>query len=91
MTHEPQTQADGYASDDLTERVHRVIADALEIDVEEVMPGCHLANDYGMTVFAWIQLRALLEKRFDLTIPRAEARKWTSPAEIVSYLRTRVQ
>lgn len=90
MTHLASSQADGHASSSIAEQVTVAIADALNLELAEVLDGCSLVNDFGATRDDVQTLRFGLETRFGITIPRHALQGWSQVADVVRYISGRV-
>lgn len=90
MMPEPSTQADGDPGPSRAQQIDAVIADALNVHPDEIMPGCRLIDDYGMVGTERRDLRYALADLFAIEIPRHAAEQWASVADIHGYLTQRL-
>lgn len=89
MNHQPLAQADGHA-DTLTDRVHTLIADALDVMRLEVMPGCVLRDDLGADDTDIDRLRRMIDRTFGCYVTKEDAAQWREVADVVGYVARRV-
>ena len=70
------------------DRVKKVIADQLGLDVEEITMESSFVEDLGADSLDIVELIMALEEDFDIEIPDEDAEKIASVGDIVEYIRT---
>lgn len=72
----------------ILDRVKKVIADQLGLDVEEITMESSFVEDLGADSLDIVELIMALEEDFDIEIPDEDAEKIASVGDIVEYIRT---
>ena len=72
----------------ILDRVKKVIADQLGLDVEEITMDSSFVDDLGADSLDIVELIMALEEDFEIEIPDEDAEKITSVGNIVEYIRT---
>lgn len=68
------------------ERVLHLIADRLEVDLEEVTPDASFLEDLGADSLDVVELVMEFEEEFELEIPNEEAEKIIKVKDAVAYI-----
>ena len=71
----------------ILDRVKKVIADQLGLDVKEITMESSFVDDLGADSLDIVELIMALEEDFDIEIPDEDAEKITSVGNIVEYIR----
>lgn len=70
------------------EKVRDLIADELDVDVEEVTREAKLADDLGADSLDAVELIMAIEDEFDIEVSDEEAQKFKTVGQIVEYIET---
>ncbi len=62
-------------SDSVVEKVKKIIADKLSVDMEEVVPEASFVDDLGADSLDLVELIMTMEEEFDIDIPDEDAEK----------------
>jgi len=68
------------------ERVRELIADELDVDVEEVTLEANLTDDLGADSLDAVELIMAIEDEFDIEVSDEQAQKFKTVKEIVAYI-----
>ena len=68
------------------EKVKKIVADQLSVEVEQVVPAASFSNDLGADSLDTVELVMALEEEFDIEIPDEAAEKITTVQEAVDYI-----
>ena len=71
----------------ILDRVKKVIADQLGLDIKEITMESSFVDDLGADSLDIVELIMALEEDFDIEIPDEDAEKITSVGKIVEYIR----
>ena len=71
----------------ILDRVKKVIADQLGLDVKEITMESSFVDDLGADSLDIVELIMALEEDFDIEIPDEDAEKITSVGNIVEYIK----
>jgi acyl carrier protein len=72
--------------DQIFEKVKKIVADQLSVEVEKVVPAASFSNDLGADSLDTVELVMALEEEFDIEIPDEAAEKITTVQEAVDYI-----
>ncbi|MFG3818420.1 acyl carrier protein [Limnothrix redekei LRLZ20PSL1] len=72
--------------DQIFEKVKKIVADQLSVEVEQVVPAASFSNDLGADSLDTVELVMALEEEFDIEIPDEAAEKITTVQEAVDYI-----
>jgi acyl carrier protein len=61
--------------ENIKNEVTRLVAEIIEVPVEELAPGADFANDLGVDSMKAIEISAAIEKKFKIIIPESEIPK----------------
>ncbi len=69
------------------ERVYKVVADQLGVEIAEVTPEASFTDDLGADSLDQVELVMALEEEFDITIPDEDAEKMNVVKEAINYIK----
>ena len=75
----------------MSERVRRVVAEQLGMELEKVTPEKTFAEDLGADSLDRVQLTLTLEEEFGLDIPDKEAEKLLTVKDAIEYIEIRAR
>lgn len=70
----------------IEDKVRKVIAEKLGVDISEVVPEASLIDDLGADSLDIVELVMTMEETFDLDIPDEEAEKLVRVKDVIKYL-----
>ena len=73
-------------SDNIRERVRKIVADQLSLDVEKINDSASFIDDLGADSLDTVELVMALEDAFDASIPDEDAEKITTVQEAIDYI-----
>jgi acyl carrier protein len=73
-------------NNDIVERVKRLIAENLGVNVEEVRPDASFIDDLGADSLDIVELVMAIEKEFDIEIPDEEAEEISTVQDAIDYI-----
>ena len=71
---------------DIAAKVKAIIADKLQVDIEEVTDEADFSFDLGADSLDTVELIMEFEKEFDIAIPDDQAEKITTVGEAIAYI-----
>ena len=71
----------------LDDKVKRVIADKLSVNLEEVVMEASFVDDLGADSLDLVELIMTMEEEFDLEIPDEDAEKMVTVQDAINYLK----
>ncbi len=74
-------------TENLEERVKKIIIEQLAVDSAEVLPQAQFVQDLGADSLDTVELVMALEEEFDIEIPDEDAEKIKTVGEAVSYIK----
>ena len=74
-------------TENLEERVKKIIVEQLAVDAAEVTPQAQFVQDLGADSLDTVELVMALEEEFDVEIPDEDAEKIKTVGEAVSYIK----
>lgn len=74
------------SQDEILEKVKKIVADQLEVDLANVQPEANFANDLGADSLDTVELVMALEEEFEIEIPDEAAEGITTVQEAVNYI-----
>jgi acyl carrier protein len=75
----------------IAEHILISLAQRLNMDVADIKPQHSLRNDLRLNSADSIELVFVLEELFDLEVPDEDFREWSTVAEVIRYVESRVQ
>ncbi len=72
-------------SDAVVEKVKKIIADKLSVDIEEVVPEASFVDDLGADSLDLVELIMTMEEEFDIDIPDEDAEKMVTVKDAIEY------
>ena len=73
------------------EKLQQIIADVLNVDASEVMPGTTFTEDLGADSLDLYQIILGVEDAFDIEIPQEEAEKIVTVADAIDLIQRVVE
>ncbi|HMA85460.1 MAG TPA: acyl carrier protein [Desulfosalsimonadaceae bacterium] len=70
----------------IEDKVKKLIAEKLDVDVSEVVPEASLIDDLGADSLAIVELIMTMEEEFDIEVPDEDAEKLATVKDAVSYI-----
>jgi len=74
-------------TENLEERVKKIIVEQLAVDAGEVTPAAQFVQDLGADSLDTVELVMALEEEFDIEIPDEDAEKIKTVGEAVTYIK----
>ena len=71
----------------LEEKLKKVVADKLSVDVSEVVPEASFIDDLGADSLDLVEMMMSLEEEFDIDIDDEEAEKLTTVQKVIDYVK----
>ena len=68
------------------DKVKKIIADKLSVDLEEIVPEASFVDDLGADSLDLVELIMSMEEEFDIEISDAEAEKLTTVKDVFEYI-----
>lgn len=78
------------SKDEILEKVQKIVADQLSVDLAEVKPEASFANDLGADSLDTVELVMALEEEFDIEIPDEAAEGIATVQAAVDYINGKV-
>ncbi|MGC8712688.1 MAG: acyl carrier protein [Leptodesmis sp.] len=75
---------------EIFEKVQKIVAEQLQVDVSEVTPQASFANDLGADSLDTVELVMALEEEFDIEIPDEAAEEIATVQAAVDYISNKV-
>ncbi len=73
----------------IEDKVKKIIADKLSVELEEVVPEASFVDDLGADSLDLVELIMSMEEEFDIDIPDEEAEKLVTVKDALDYIDTR--
>ncbi len=70
-------------------KVKKLIAEKLEVDVSEVVPDAALIDDLGADSLAIVEMIMTMEEEFDIEVPDEDAEKLVTVKDAINYIKDR--
>jgi len=70
----------------IEEKVKKLIAEKLDVDISDVVPEASLIDDLGADSLAIVELIMTMEEEFDIEVPDEDAEKLATVKEAVAYI-----
>jgi len=74
-------------TENLEERVKKIIVEQLAVDAAEVTPQAQFVQDLGADSLDTVELVMALEEEFDIEIPDEDAEKIKTVGDAVTYIK----
>jgi len=71
------------------ERVRKIIAEKLSVDLEEVVPEASFVDDLGADSLDLVELIMSMEEEFDTDISDEDAEKITTVQDAINYIQAK--
>ena len=71
------------------DKVIRMVAEKLDVDIDEVVPKASLVDDLGADSLDLVELVMTMEEEFDIEISDEEAEKLVTIQDAISYIEAR--
>ena len=70
----------------IEDKVKKLIAEKLDVDISDVVDGASLIDDLGADSLAIIELIMTMEEEFDIEVPDEDAEKLATVKDAVNYI-----
>ena len=67
------------------DKVKKIIAEKLSVDLDEVVPEASFVDDLGADSLDLVELIMSMEEEFDVEIPDEEAEKLVTVGDVIAY------
>ena len=71
----------------IEDKVKKIIAEKLSVDLDEVVPGASFVDDLGADSLDLVELIMSMEEEFDVEISDEDAEKMTTVGDAIEYTR----
>lgn len=71
----------------MEEKVKKIIAEKLSVDLNEVVDGAALVDDLGADSLDLVELIMTMEEQFDVEIPDEEAETMRTVGDAIEYIK----
>lgn len=71
------------------DKVKKIIAEKLSVDLDEIVPSASFADDLGADSLDLVELIMSMEEEFDIDIPDEDAEKILTVQDAIEYTRQR--
>ncbi|HBB32891.1 MAG TPA: acyl carrier protein [Cyanobacteria bacterium UBA8803] len=78
-------------NEEIFERVKKIVAEQLEVDLADVKPEASFANDLNADSLDTVELVMALEEEFDVEIPDEAAEQIATVQAAVDYISSKVE
>ena len=78
------------ASDDVAGKIKQIIADQLQVSLEEITPEASFIEDLGADSLDIVELVMALEEAYDIEISDEDAEKIQTVQDVISYIQETV-
>jgi acyl carrier protein len=75
----------GEGSMSIEDKVKKIIAEKLSVDLDEVVPEASFVDDLGADSLDLVELIMSMEEEFDVEIPDEEAEKLVTVGDAIDY------
>jgi acyl carrier protein len=70
----------------IEEKVKKIIAEKLDVDISDVVPDASLIDDLGADSLAIVELIMTIEEEFDIEVPDEDAERLATVKEAIAYI-----
>ena len=70
----------------IEEKVKKLIAEKLDVDISDVVPEASLIDDLGADSLAIVELIMTMEEEFDIEVPDEDAEKLATVKAAIAYI-----
>ena len=70
----------------IEDKVKKIIAEKLSVDIEEIVPEASFVDDLGADSLDLVELIMSMEEEFDIDIPDEEAEKLVTVKDVFDYI-----
>ncbi len=70
----------------IEDKVKKLIAEKLDVDVDEVVPEASLIDDLGADSLAIVELIMTMEEEFDIEVPDEDAENLVTVKSAIDYI-----
>jgi acyl carrier protein len=70
----------------IEEKIRKLIAEKLDVDLSDVVPEASLIDDLGADSLAIVELIMCMEEEFDIEVPDEDAEKLATVKEAIAYI-----
>lgn len=70
----------------MEDKVKKIIAEKLSVDLEEVVPGASFIDDLGADSLDLVELIMSMEEEFDMEISDEEAEKLVTVQDVINFI-----
>lgn len=70
----------------IEEKVKKMIAEKLDVDISDVVPEASLIDDLGADSLAIVELIMTMEEEFDIEVPDEDAEKLATVKAAIAYI-----
>ncbi len=70
----------------IEEKVKKLIAEKLDVDLSDVVPEASLIDDLGADSLAIVELIMTMEEEFDIEVPDEDAERLATVKEAIAYI-----
>jgi acyl carrier protein len=74
------------SQDDIISRVQRIIAEQLDVDLDEIKPEASFTDDLGADSLDQVELVMAFEEEFSIEIPDEDSEKILKVQDVVDYI-----
>lgn len=71
----------------IEDKVKKIIAEKLNVDISDVVPEASLIDDLGADSLAIVELIMTMEEEFDIEVPDEDAEKLTTVKDAIAYIK----
>jgi acyl carrier protein len=70
----------------IEEKVKKLIAEKLDVDISDVVPDASLIDDLGADSLAIVELIMTMEEEFDIEVPDEDAERLATVKDAIAYI-----
>ncbi len=70
----------------IEDKVKKIIAEKLDVDINDVVPEASLIDDLGADSLAIVELIMSMEEEFDIEVPDEDAEKLATVKDAIDYI-----